>query len=572
MPTRQHAQMSFPRRRMAPARLVLITMVVAGLTLAAQAQGPGPGAQPPAGMRGGTPFSAVIDPREPATYTNPVIPGFFSDPSAVRVGDDYYLVNSTFEYFPGVPVFHSKDLVNWELIGHAIHRASQLQKAPNIFATTIRHHDGMFYMITTNMGAGGNFYVTATNPAGPWSDPIWIEAQGIDPDLFFDDDGKAYVVSSTFELHEIDLKTGKFVSEGRRLWNGTGGRYAEGPHLYKKDGFYYLMIAEGGTEEAHSETIARSKNIWGPYNSNPANPILAHANAAGQGNPIQGVGHADIVNAHDGSYWIVFHGYRTVGGGVHHILGRETCLAPVTWPRNGWPVVNGNGTATVNMTVPTLPLKPFAIRPARTEFDSGKPGLEWNYVRYPVPENYSLAARKGYLRLTGSGETIEDRKSPTFIGRRLQDMSFTAATQLEFDPARPNEEAGLILLNNGAHFDLLIRQSGAKRVAIARLRFGSVIHDSKEIVLKPGPVRLSIKGERTTFTFAVAQGSDAVNEIAKVDSKFLSSETVGGFTGVYVGLYATGNGKASTASADYDWYEYAKSDAPPPGGRRGPGL
>ena len=185
-------------------------------------------------------------------------------------------------------------------------------------------------------------------------------------------------MSSTFELHEIDLKTGKFVSEGRRLWNGTGGRYAEGPHIYKKDGFYYLMAAEGGTEEAHSETIARSKNIWGPYNPNPANPILTHVNAAGQGNPIQGVGHADIVNAHDGSYWMVFHGYRTVGGGVHHILGRETCLAPVTWPKNGWPVVNGNGTASVNMTTPTLPLKPFPPKPAKDGLrrrDAG-PGVE----------------------------------------------------------------------------------------------------------------------------------------------------------------------------------------------------
>jgi xylan 1,4-beta-xylosidase len=151
----------------------------------------------------------------------------------------------------------------------------------NIFAATIRYHEGTFYMITTNMGV---------------SDPILIAAQGIDPDLFFDDDGKAYVISSTFELHEMDLKTGKFVSEGRKLWNGNGGRYAEGPHINKKDGFYYLMAAEGGTEEAHSETIARSKNIWGPYNSNPANPILSHVNAAGQGNPIQGVGHADIVN------------------------------------------------------------------------------------------------------------------------------------------------------------------------------------------------------------------------------------------------------------------------------------
>lgn len=511
-----------------------------------------------AGM-GANAFSAVINPDEPVTYRNPVIPGFFSDPSVCRAGDDYYLVTSTFEYFPGVPVFHSKDLVNWELIGYCIDRPSQLPKGLNIFACTIRYHEGTFYMITTNLGAGGNFYVTATNPAGPWSDPIWIGAGGIDPDLFFDDDGKVYVISSTFELHEIDIKTGAFMSEGRKVWNGTGGRYPEGPHIYKKDGFYYLMAAEGGTEEAHSETIARSKNIWGPYNSNPANPILTHCNAAGQGNPIQGTGHADIINAHDGSWWIVFHGYRSVGG-THHTLGRETCLAPVSWPVNGWPVVNGNGTVSVTMTCPTLPLKPFAPRPSRTDFNEDKPELEWNFLRYPAMENYSLSARKGYLRLTGSEQTIEDRKSPTFIGRRIQNMYFTASTQIEFNPGKTNEEAGMILLNNGTHFDILIKQSKGKRVAVARLRFGSVIHESEEMALKPGPVKLIIKGERSEFSFQCSQGSDKPSELARVMARYLSSETVGGFTGVYVGLYATGNGKVSTSKADYDWFEYVAQE------------
>jgi alpha-N-arabinofuranosidase len=155
------------------------------------------------------------------------------------------------------------------------------------------------------------------------------------------------------------------------------------------------MAAEGGTEEAHSETIARSHSIWGPYTENPANPILAHANAAGQGNPIQGVGHADMVQAHDASWWMVFHGYRTVSDKAHHILGRETCLAPVSWPKKGWPVVNGNGTATVEMTCPTLPLHPFSEKPALVEFDAKELGLEWNYVRYPDFENFSLEEKKG---------------------------------------------------------------------------------------------------------------------------------------------------------------------------------
>ena len=505
-------------------------------------------------------FTANFDPAAKVTYHNPVIPGFWSDPSVCRVGDDYYLVNSTFEYFPGVPVFHSKDLVNWELIGYCIDRPTQLPRGLNIFATTIRYHEGTFYMITTNIGAEGNFYVTAKNPAGPWSDPIFIQAQGIDPDLFFDEDGKVYVISSTFILFEIDLNTGKFISEGRKVWNGTGGRYPEGPHIYKKDGFYYIIAAEGGTEEAHSETIARSKNIWGPYNPNPSNPILTHCNAAGQGNPIQGIGHADIIQSHDSSWWIVFHGYRSVGG-THHTLGRETCLAPVSWPENGWPVVNGNGTIIENMTCPTLPLKPFQAEQARTEFSSDKLSPEWNYLRYPDTRNYSLSSHKGFLRLIGSEQTIEDQKSPTFVGRRIQDMYFTSATELDFNPENANEEAGMILLNNGTHFDLIIKQSKGRRVVAGRLRFGSVVHETAEAVLKPGPVKLIIRGERANFILLYSQGNYGPKELTKVMARYLSSETVGGFTGVFIGLYATGNGGACKANADYDWFEYTRDIA-----------
>jgi len=505
-------------------------------------------------------FTANFDPAAKVTYHNPVIPGFWSDPSVCRVGEDYYLVNSTFEYFPGVPVFHSKDLVNWELIGYCIDRPTQLPRGLNIFATTIRYHEGTFYMITTNIGAEGNFYVTAKNPAGPWSDPIFIQAQGIDPDLFFDEDGKVYVISSTFILFEIDLNTGKFISEGRKVWNGTGGRYPEGPHIYKKDGFYYIIAAEGGTEEAHSETIARSKNIWGPYNPNPSNPILTHCNAAGQGNPIQGIGHADIIQSHDSSWWIVFHGYRSVGG-THHTLGRETCLAPVSWPENGWPVVNGNGTIIENMTCPTLPLKPFQAEQARTEFSSDKLSLEWNYLRYPDTRNYSLSSHKGFLRLIGSEQTIEDQKSPTFVGRRIQDMYFTSATELDFNPENANEEAGMILLNNGTHFDLIIKQSKGRRVVAGRLRFGSVVHETAEAVLKPGPVKLIIRGERANFILLYSQGNYGPKELTKVMARYLSSETVGGFTGVFIGLYATGNGGACKANADYDWFEYTRDIA-----------
>ncbi len=515
---------------------------------------------PFAGNRNVDPFKQIPEKNAAVTYNNPILPGFYSDPSVCRVGDDYYLITSTFEYYPGVPVFHSKDLVNWQQIGYCIHRKEQLPNGINIFAATIRYHEGTFYMITTNVSDGGNFYVTAKNPAGPWSDPIWIDIQGIDPDIFFDDNGKSYVISSPMVLYEIDLATGKLLTEGLKVWNGTGGRYAEGPHIYKKDGFYYLMAAEGGTEEAHSETIARSSSIWGPYTENPANPILTHCNAAGQGNPIQGVGHADIIQSHDNSWWMVFHGYRNISDKTHHILGRETCLAPVTWPQYGWPVVNGNGTASVNMTCPTLPLKPFSEKPARIEFDNEKLGLDWNYIQQPNESNFSLTERKGYLRLKGAPETLNTHQTSTFVGKRVKHHYFTATTQIEFDPKKENEEAGMILVNNGSHFDIMITKKEGKRILEVKLQFGRTIYTSKQYVLKPGPVNLKIDGNKSTYTFSYAQGNDEYTEVETADSKFLATETVGFFTGVYVGFYATGNGKVSKTNADYNWFEYTVNE------------
>lgn len=503
------------------------------------------------------PFATPPLPNETVMYTNPVLPGFYSDPSVCRVGDDYYLITSTFEYFPGVPIFHSKDLVNWEQIGHCIHRKEQLPEGLNIFAATIRYHEGTFYMITTTYGnPSGNFYVTAQNPAGPWSDPVFIEVEGIDPDLFWDDDGKSYVISNEFKLYEIDLENGKLLTPGKQVWYGTGGRYAEGPHIYKKDGFYYLMDSEGGTEEAHSVCISRSNNIWGPYVNNPANPILAHANAAGQTSPIQGVGHADMVQAHDGSWWMVFHGYRSISYPVHHLLGRETCLAPVSWPKNAWPVVNGNGTVFERMTCPTLPLHPFPKKDAKTDFNEEKLGLEWNYIQHPEAANYSLTARPGFLRLKGSGRKIGEGGSPTSIGRRVQDFNFTATTRLEFNPQEENEEAGLILLNNSNHFDLMVLKENGQRYLQVKLQFGSVTYESEKVVLQPGAVNLRVKGDKMSYYFQYSQNGEDYREIEKADSRYLSTETVGGFTGVYVGLYATGNGKTAVESADFDWFEY----------------
>ncbi|WP_044238350.1 glycoside hydrolase family 43 protein [Flexithrix dorotheae] len=491
------------------------------------------------------------------TYRNPVIPGFYSDPSVCRVGEDYYLVTSTFEYFPGVPVFHSKDLIHWEQIGHVIHRKEQIPKDLNIFAPTLRYNNGVFYMITTNVSTRGNFFVTANHPSGPWSDPVWIDVSGIDPDLFFDDDGRVYVVNSNFELVEINVETGTLIGERRKIWNSTGGRYPEAPHLYKKDGFYYLMAAEGGTEEAHSVTIARSHSIWGPYIDNPGNPIVAHAHVAGMGNPIQGVGHADMVLAHDGNWWMVLHGYRSVTGyPPHHTLGRETCLVPVSWVKGGWPVVNGNGTVGVEMTHPTLPQHTFDSKPVRTSFKE-ELGLEWNYIQPFNETNFKLNHKTGTLTLKGSPLEIGEKGNPTFIGRRITDIKFSSSTRLQFDPKNDNEEAGMTLQNNDTHFDLMISSKAGQRYLVVKLRFGQTIYHSNQIDLAPGPVDLKIEGTGPEFIFSYAQDGKDFQVIEKADARFLSTETVGWFTGVYVGLYATGNGKASKAEASYEWFEYS---------------
>src|SRR5690606_5257489 len=296
---------------------------------------------------------------------NPILPGFYPDPSVCRVGHDYYLVTSSFEYFPGVPIFHSTNLVDWRQIGHVLTRKGQLnlegaKSSKGIFAPTLRHHQGTFYVVTTNMSGGGSFYVTSRDPAGPWSDPIHVQEQSfsMDPSLFFDEDGKVYYTrhgglrdGGVYQA-EIDVATGRLDAEPRLIWSGTGGIWPEGPHLYKVDGTYYLMIAEGGTSYGHEVTVARSASPWGPFELCPENPILTHK--TDRKHPIQATGHADLVQTPEGSWWMVFLGIRPWDG-EHHHLGRETFLAPVTWSPAGWPVVNGGKFVDLALAATGLP-------------------------------------------------------------------------------------------------------------------------------------------------------------------------------------------------------------------------
>jgi alpha-N-arabinofuranosidase len=393
-----------------------------------------------------------------------------------------------------------------------------------------------------------------------------VDVEGIDPDIFWDDDGKTYFLSQANEgvrITEIDIKTGKVLSPGRLVWGGTGGRFPEAPHIYRKDGYYYLLIGEGGTEYMHSATIARSRYLYGPYESCPLNPILTHANLRGQASTIQGIGHADLVQAQDGSWWMVFLGFRIIQQWLNfHTLGRETFLAPVDWPKGGWPQVNGDGTVSLYMDVPTLPLHPFEKPPVRVDFDEDKLGFEWQYLRNPIRENYSLTERKGHLRITASPFTLDEAEAVSFVGRRQTEHDFTAATLLDFHSTEENEEAGMTLIqNNTHHYDLLLRKKEGQNVVQLRLRLGSLSYVIAEQVVDGSQIVLRIKGAPLQYTFYFADPKNLqYTELGRLDARYLSTEVAGGFTGVMIGLYASSNGKPSQAKAYYDWFDYQTDD------------
>ena len=308
-------------------------------------------------------------------------------------GDDFYLVTSTFEYFPGLPVYHIKDLVHWKLIGHALSRPENNPlmgcnaSIGGQYAPTLRYHDGTFYVIGTNYGGKGSqgvFYVTAKNPAGPWSNPVWVGNWYVDPSIEFID-GKMYFLSpdnqGSFLLGVMDPETGTFVEPLRKVASGLGGSSPEGPHFYKIGDYYYIMSAEGGTGYEHREVIQRSKSPWGPYEPSPVNPVLSNMNCPDH--PFQAIGHADLVQLKDGSWWAVCLGIRPVNGKYQH-LGRETFLAPVTWNADGWPKVGKDGVVQETYLFPNLPSHVWMEQPVRDDFDAETLGLDWTFIRNPA--------------------------------------------------------------------------------------------------------------------------------------------------------------------------------------------
>lgn len=512
------------------------------------------------------------------TFKNPILPGFYPDPSICRVGEDYYLVNSTFAYFPGVPIWHSRDLVHWEQIGHVLDRESQLPlegiyHSGGIYAPTIRYHEGTFYMITTNVGGIGNFYVTATDPAGPWSDPVVLEdAEGIDPSLFFDDDGKVYYIGTkgkeesvsrywgdnVIYVRELDLAQGKLVGEEYVVWEGAYREtvWAEGPHLYKKDGYYYVMISEGGTGHEHALTIARSKEIMGSYESYICNPILTHRHL-GSRNIIQNTGHGDLVQTQNGDWWMVLLGSRPYEG--YYNMGRETFLVPVTW-EDGWPVVNdGKGIVEEEGIAPNLP--EFEVMPEDVceQFMGDALDYKWISLRGPKESFCSLKDRKGYLRLQLRPETIKEFTVPSFVARRQQHKDFNVNTMMEFVPQNENEVAGLVLMqNDGYHFRFEYIMEGQKtylRLTKCEKGQDEIIN---EVPFEGNKVYMRVIAKGQHLDFYYGTHSSKVSKLAEnVDATILSTNKAEGFVGTCIGMYASSNGKASQNYADFNWFEYS---------------
>ena len=495
-------------------------------------------------------------------YTNPVIPGFNPDPSVCRVGNDYYLVTSTFQYFPGVPVYHSKDLIHWKQIGNCLTRESQLNlKNANgsggIYAPTIRYNDGTFYMVTTNVSGGGNFFVTTDDPSGEWSDPIWLEQGGIDPTLFFED-GKTYLVSNPHNglyLCEIDVNTGKQLTESKLLWQGDGGRYPEAPHIYKKDGWYYLMIAEGGTEYGHSITIARSRDIYGPYESNPDNPILSNFSRLGQAKEIQGTGHGDLIEDHEGMWWIVFLGFRPQNGS-HHLLGRETCLESVEW-YDDWPIVNGTGTADIQKQIATLPQVEAPQLPMnRLAFGDKEP--YFLHLNTPVGENYQFV-RDTVLRLKPTRVTLDEAGTPTFMAIRQDKFDFRLDTEVDLSSATLGDYAGLtVYMENNAHADIFLRQEKSKKkqsIVVEYTLYG-LKHKACEVEVNKGPTQLRVDGSKTEYKFFYRDAKGKWVEAGTLDTRLLSTETAGGFTGITLGMYAVSPRGGGFSCADFKYFRY----------------
>jgi alpha-N-arabinofuranosidase len=522
----------------------------------------------------------TVRPRD-GEFANPILSGYYPDPSITRVGDDYYLVNSSFTNFPGLPVFRSKDLVNWTQVGNALDRPGQVDFAgvrasQGIYAPDISYHDGTFYIVTTCSscpGGTGNFVITAKDPAGPWSQPVTIRGlQGIDPSLAWDGD-KLYVVYNNapegqprYEGHraiwiaQLDPRTLQFAGKPRVLVDGgvvpeKRPIWIEGPHIFRKDGHYYLICAEGGTADDHSEVVFRADAITGPYVPGPVNPILTQRDLDPQRpHPVTTAGHADFVQTQDGQWWAVFLATRPYPGNFYNI-GRETFLLPVDW-KEGWPLILEQGT-TVPFAVrkPALPPQPPAPVPTSGDFAyvdefDGPLSSAWIGIRVPRAPLYTV--ERGALVLRAGAPLGDLRRVPAFVGRRQQHHVATVSTVVDFVPRRDGDRAGLVAMQNDDNHVFLgrARIDGKDVVALYRTEGGrETLVASRPAASARVELVMDMDGGQASYRYR--DGNVTTTLAERLDIRFLSTQKAGGFVGVVMGPYAV-SGRDSAANGRPD--------------------
>ncbi|SPO00286.1 related to xylosidase/arabinosidase [Cephalotrichum gorgonifer] len=521
---------------------------------------------------------------ENSTFHNPILPGWHSDPSCTQVDGTFYCVTSTFIAFPGLPIYASKDLINWKLASHAWSRESQLPgvswstkgQQDGMYAATLRYRDGEFYVICEYLRTDENILGVVFKSTDPfsddsWSDPVTFGPHKIDPDLFWDDDGKVYAATQGIILQDLDLETGELSQPAIELWNGTGGVWPEGPHIYKKDGYYYLLIAEGGTERDHAITIARARAIDGPYEPYPNNPILTNR---GTDEYFQTVGHGDLFQDVEGNWWGVALATRCGPEFQVFPMGRETVLYPVTWEEGEWPVLqpvrgemSGWPLPPANRDLPGD--GPFNSDPDKYDFAKGSP-IPRNLVYWRVPgeETFSVTSRGLQVvptrsNLTGNwGESgsnvLSGKEGLAFIGRRQTHTLFTFTVDLTFDPKQEGQEAGVTMfLTQFNHIDLGIKLLPAKKGKKPELSFsfasqGTGTPPPPQTIPVPHdwakhPIRLQIQTVNAThYELSAAPPSKPESKIVVgAASASLLSGGAGSFVGSLVGVYATCNGQGS---------------------------
>ena len=532
--------------------------------------------------------------------SNPIIPGFYPDPSICRVGEDYYLVCSSFELCPGIPLFHSRDLQHWEQLCYVMTPDNGFHVEKNcgnggVMAPTIRYHRGTFYLINCNFSDRGNFIVTAQDPAGPWSEPHWLtDVPGIDASIFFDEDGQCYIMGTADNWPDgkgglrqgiwaakYDIEHFSMAGEPHALWGGAmaGVASPEAPHLYHIGKYYYLLIAEGGTEQYHSATIARSESVFGPYESCKANPVLTMRHL-GQRAAIQNAGHADLVELPDGSWYAVFLASRLIGGESKN-LGRETFIVPVRWELD-WPLFTPDtGKVEWEYEFPdSLSWTEKSAKSVRDDFHAGL-GLDWCFWGRPYEKFWETGKEDLFLRCLPQAladplqpmsmeVTHSEENFVSFVARRRLQPHCRFRCRMRFAP-EGTESAGIAVVQAMNHqYHLQLAKEG-EQTMLQLLRFtadyalppyipgftstticdilASVPWEDEEIVLE-------MELNENDYCFLYGSDERHLSELARADGAAINPEKVGCMVGEMLGLFATGNGTDSGNSALFPWAEY----------------